>query len=127
MSKTFKGKFHELHVDISLSEGGDPEWLLQEIIEQFRLEIVRFQPIGPAGGNSFIVFKGHREDLEAFLEKFYFAGAAEDMEIEDAKNEWIFESDSDELEVMYDDRFVTTENGTYKRKFVAMDGSPIYN
>jgi hypothetical protein len=108
-----------LPLDMAFDDDEDTMLMLQEITEQFNLQIVGLWPIGPAGGNSEVTFRGSYTDIENFLTQWFFAHDPSDVEY--YMNEVVEKDHPIPFEVLMDSRFVTKG----RRKYVKEDGSPI--
>ena len=91
--------------------------LLQEITEQFELDIIGLWPMGPGGGHPEVTFRGTAENIKKMITDWYMADDKDDAE------EWIKDYVSPysptDHEVKHDERFKLT------RKFIKTDGSPM--
>jgi hypothetical protein len=108
-----------LPLDMAIDDDEDVMIMLQEITEQFNLQIVGLLPIGPAGGNSEITFRGKYQDIENFLTQWFFAHDPSDVEY--YMTDVVEKDHQIPFTVHMDSRFVTKG----RRKYVKEDGSPL--
>lgn len=84
--------------------------LLQEICEEFHLEIIGLWPMGPGGGWPEVTFRGETENIHKMIKDWYMK---EDEESEEWIKEYVTEYEETEFNVKIDSRFERKE-----RKFI---------
>ena len=112
----------EVEIDMSTDSVSSIEdflQLLQEICEQFKLEIIGFWPIGPGGGNPAVKFRGKYEDIKNMIVSWYMS--EDKQEAEDWVKEFVVPFNPAPFKVKSDDRFELSKH----RKFIGLDGNPI--
>jgi len=103
-------------ITVDLAVDDDPMQLLQEIIEQFDLQIINLWPIGPAGANPQVTFRGKGEDIMDMVKWLLQDSGQDAYEFYDEYSE----NDSPiPFEVQSDPRFNTMRH----RKFINVDGT----
>lgn len=108
-----------MKISLSLSDEKNFMGCLQELIEQFDLQIINLWPIGPSGGNPEITFRGSGESIIDLLKWYCELTGGEDPY--DLYDEYAERDAPIPFEVQSDKRFVTYK----RRKFVNVDGTPI--
>ena len=91
---------------------------LQELIEQFNLQIINLWPLGPGGGAAEVTFRGESKDILDMLEWY------SELTGEDAGSYYDTYAKPDApipFEVQSNSRMVTFR----KRKYVGVDGKPM--
>jgi hypothetical protein len=68
-----------MQIPLTLGLEDDGMVLLQELIEQFNLQIINLLPLGPGGGNSEVTFRGRENDIFDML-NWYAELTGEDAE-----------------------------------------------
>jgi hypothetical protein len=104
-----------MQIPLTLDLENDGMVLLQELIEQFNLQIINLWPLGPGGGNAEVIFRGKAEDILGMLN--WYA----ELTGEDAKSYFDTYSTPDAplpFEVQSDSRMNTAK----MRKYVSKDG-----
>ena len=89
----------------------------QELIEQFGVQIVNLWPIGPAGGNPEVTFRGTKEGISGLV-KWHCELSGEDFD--SLYSEYTTNDRPIPFEVQSDKRFETSG----ERQFVGTDGLP---
>ena len=103
-----RSKLKKVSLDLGNEGPGGILQLLQEIIEEFNLQIINMHPIGPAGGNPEVTFRGEDRDIMKLLQWYCGLTGGEDP------YEWYDEFVTDDgpipFRVQTDDRFLTSRN-----------------
>lgn len=107
-----------LPLDMGFDGNDDPMLLLHELTQQFNLQIVGLIPMGPAGGNPEVTFRGTYSDIENMLRQWFFADDAEQADY--YMDEIIDKDHSIPFKVYNDPRF----DSKGRREYVKDDGSP---
>jgi len=87
---------------------------LQEIIEEFRVEIVGLWPMSSSGALPEITFRGEADDIFKLCLKYHYD---DEDEARDYYDENSIESQSDEINIFKDDRWAS------KNKWIDKDGN----
>jgi hypothetical protein len=110
------GRLVQVALDLDLNDDGMV--FLQELIEQFNLQIINLWPLGPGGGASEVTFRGQSQDILDMLNWY------SELTGEDAGDYYDTYTKTDSpipFKVQSDSRMVTFRN----RKHVGVDGKPI--
>jgi len=103
-------------ITVDLAVEDNPMQLLQEIIEQFDLQIINLWPIGPAGANPQVTFRGKGEDIMDMVKWLLQDSGQDAYEFYDEYSE----NDSPiPFEVQSDPRYNTMRH----REFINVDGT----
>lgn len=108
-----------MQISLDLSSEGDFMGLLQELIEQFDLQIVNLWPMGPGGGNPEVTFRGRGEDILGLVE--WYCELSGDDDPHGFYDEYAHRDTPIPFAVQSDKRFVTYKN----RKYVGVNGKPV--
>jgi hypothetical protein len=110
------GRLVQIALDLDLDDDGMV--FLQELIEQFNLQIINLWPLGPGGGAAEVTFRGESNDILDMLEWY------SELTGEDAGSYYDTYRKPDApipFKVQSDSRMVTFR----KRKYVGVNGKPI--
>jgi hypothetical protein len=88
--------------------------LLQEIIEEFRVEIIGLWPMSPSGAWPEIKFRGEADDIYRLCLKYH---NDDEEEARYYYDDYSTESTSDEINILKDDRWPS------KNKWIDKDGN----
>ena len=122
--KSFKNFLNEsnrrlVQIPLELDLDNDGMVFLQELIEQFNLQIINLWPLGPGGGAAEVTFRGEPKDILDML-NWYSELTGEDAG--SYYDTYVKTDDQIPFKVQSDPRMVTFR----KRKYVGVDGKPIY-
>ena len=122
--KSFKNFLNEsnrrlVQIPLELDLDNDGMVFLQELIEQFNLQIINLWPLGPGGGAAEVTFRGESKDILDML-NWYSELTGEDAG--SYYDTYVKKDDPIPFKVQSDPRMVTFR----KRKYVGVDGKPIY-
>jgi hypothetical protein len=108
-----------MQISLDLYPDGDFMKCLQELIEQFDLQIVNLWPMGPGGGNAEVTFRGRGEDIMDLVK--WYCELSGDDDPRSFYDQYAHRDAPISFEVQSDSRFVTYKN----REFVNVNGTPI--
>ncbi len=110
------GRLVQVALDLDLDNDG--MMCLQELIEQFNLQIINLFPLGPGGGSAKVTFRGESKNILDMLDWY------SELTGEDAGSYYDTYVRPDApipFEVQSNSRMVTFRN----RKYVGVDGKPL--